>query len=185
MDFDLTKKVILAKEDKSKKGSIDEQIKPLIDKINALPDYFTTSSCSGRILLITAPKDSKKYGAKWLFISHGPVLFEELSRALKTAAEFPVWFRQESAILHICCRTIEAAHKLLQFVRGCGFRRAGIISLSPKIICEVIGAEALSTIAANNSFTVSDSYLKLLIGEANNKMALNQKRISRLCRLLN
>ena len=47
MAFETDKKTALTKIDKSKKGQIDEQIKPLCDLINSSVDYYTTSSCSG------------------------------------------------------------------------------------------------------------------------------------------
>ncbi|MCK5108013.1 MAG: hypothetical protein KAQ83_04765, partial [Nanoarchaeota archaeon] len=46
------KKVVLSKMDKSSKGSIDEKIKKICDIINEKEEYFTTSSCSGRLLTI-------------------------------------------------------------------------------------------------------------------------------------
>lgn len=39
----------LSQVDLSKKGSIDDQIMDLVQYINAKDNYFTTSSCSGRI----------------------------------------------------------------------------------------------------------------------------------------
>ena len=46
MNFDKEKKEFLSKKDKSRKGSIDNKIKKLVNKINSLPDFYTTSSCS-------------------------------------------------------------------------------------------------------------------------------------------
>lgn len=45
------KKQALSGVDFSRKGSIDEAILDLVAFINIQPDYFTTSSCSGRIIL--------------------------------------------------------------------------------------------------------------------------------------
>ena len=39
----------LSQVDLSRKGSVDEPIAALVRYINALPAYYTTSSCSGRI----------------------------------------------------------------------------------------------------------------------------------------
>ena len=49
--FDSRKRHALQHTDLSRKGSIDEYIRPLVDSINANHDYVTTSSCSGRILI--------------------------------------------------------------------------------------------------------------------------------------
>ncbi|KAL9625632.1 MAG: hypothetical protein Q9160_000345 [Pyrenula sp. 1 TL-2023] len=81
--------------DASPKGSVDEEIRDLIDFVNALEGYVTTSSCAGRITVYAegqkkarAHKDSsspsrsrpetattggKGGGGRWLFVSHEPV----------------------------------------------------------------------------------------------------------------
>lgn len=38
--------------DLSRKGSVDAPILDLVNFINAQPDFFTTSSCSGRIIVV-------------------------------------------------------------------------------------------------------------------------------------
>ena len=68
--------------DKSKKGEIDKPILNLINKINKSKNYYTTSSCSGRIVLL-AKKLGEKQGAKWLFCSHERVSFKEIKKALQ------------------------------------------------------------------------------------------------------
>ena len=50
--FSQRKKSLLEKKDKSSKNSWDKKIIKLCNKINKLEDYYTTSSCSGRIVLI-------------------------------------------------------------------------------------------------------------------------------------
>ena len=47
--FEKQKASCLSQVDLSKKGSIDDQIMALVQYINAKDNYFTTSSCSGRI----------------------------------------------------------------------------------------------------------------------------------------
>ena len=106
--FTLKKNAILASlltpepsyRDLSPKGSVDAQIKPLIDRINALEGVVTTSSCAGRVSVFcegikhgrgcedggdtrvneglgrveqaTVP-GGKGMGGKWLFVSHEPL----------------------------------------------------------------------------------------------------------------
>ena len=45
------KKRVLGRADRSKKGGVDAPIAGLIDALNSSPAYFTTSSCSGRIVV--------------------------------------------------------------------------------------------------------------------------------------
>jgi len=50
--FDKRKKDALSKADKSSIGGWDSKIKGLCEKINKSDDYYTASSCAGRIVLI-------------------------------------------------------------------------------------------------------------------------------------
>ena len=86
--------------DLSPKGSVDEAIRPLIERINALEGVVTTSSCAGRASVFlegsrhAKPKENrddareahrlkeqaavpggKGMGGHWLFVSHSPIHF--------------------------------------------------------------------------------------------------------------
>ena len=56
-DFEMQKEKSLSQADLSKKGSIDEHILELVQYINGLDNYFTTSSCSGRICVFSEVKN--------------------------------------------------------------------------------------------------------------------------------
>jgi tRNA wybutosine-synthesizing protein 3 len=43
---------VLGKVDLSRKGSVDEPISELVSYINSLSDFYTTSSCSGRLIIV-------------------------------------------------------------------------------------------------------------------------------------
>lgn len=182
MSFEKNKRVFLNKSDKSKKKSVDTKIKKLVNLINSLPNYYTTSSCSGRIVLLKR-KVGKK-GSKWLFISHNLVSFEQIKKKIKLTKE-EVWFKQEPLIMHICCKTVEDAKLFLKVVRQL-FKRTGIISLGGKITIEIRGNEHLDTIIAkNDGLLVTESYLNILVKEANKKLERNFKNIKRFYILVN
>lgn len=56
--FSQWKKQCLNKLDLSKKGSVDEDIKHVVSLLNSCEEYFTTSSCSGRIILIDGVREA-------------------------------------------------------------------------------------------------------------------------------
>ncbi|HIH39066.1 hypothetical protein J4460_08155 [Candidatus Woesearchaeota archaeon] len=184
MTFDLRKKQVLAKIDKSKKGSVDEHIKPVLDYLNKQPDYYTTSSCSGRILVMSIPRGGKKNEVEWLFVSHDPVKAEEVRAAFKSLPKHPVWFQQEPMILHVCCKTTTAAERLLQTAKKSGFKHSGITGLK-RIIVELVGCDEMATIIADDGGLVIDAaYLEILVHEANERLSNNLRRIKRLYALL-
>ena len=185
MNFEKEKKGCLNKIDKSKKGSIDKKIKNLVELINSLKDYYTTSSCSGRILLIKRPKSGKKCDVRFLFESHNKVSFEEIKACLKNIPEQDLWFRQESMILHVVCRTIENAQKILDISSMAGFKHSGIITTRKKIVIEIIGSEQFDTIISKQGKVfVSDEYLGLLVNEANKKLEKNSRKIKKFYGLI-
>ena len=69
--FERRKQDVLGKEDKSSIGGIDEKIKKLCDIINKKKEYYTLSSCSGRIVLIR--NIDKKQPGLFFFVSHDKI----------------------------------------------------------------------------------------------------------------
>ncbi len=176
MTFESDKKTTLNKIDKSKKGSIDKPIKPLINKINKNPNFYTTSSCSGRIVLLSKPS-TKKQDINWLFKSHKKVSLKQISSALSSLPNSPVWFRFEPLILHITAKNIKNAQSLINKARSIGFKRSGIQSTKNKTAVEIASTEIISTIIADKGkLLVSDDYLKRLVKEANKKLKINKNK---------
>lgn len=180
MTFIIDKRNALTKLDKSKKGSVDQPIKKLINLINKKQNYYTSSSCSGRIILFSTPEAGKKENLNWLFVSHKKTNFNEIKKYIKPSKD-QLWLRQESFILHICCKTIEDAKHLLEICKISGLKRAGISSLSKKIVIEIINTPNLNTmIGEKNRILINNDFLKSWLKEANRNMRKNLEKISLL-----
>lgn len=146
MSFSNEKKIQLAKQDKSKKGDIDKKILPLLDIINTLPEYYTTSSCSGRIVLWRGSgkknrmnPETKKNEIEWLKVSHD-VIAEEFFDLKEKEKMGVVWLRLEPMILHVACKDLEAANKLLDLAK-LFYKKSCLLSIKNKIIVEIRGSE--------------------------------------------
>ena len=180
MSFEQQKRDNLKRMDKSIKKSIDERILGIVEHLNSLPNYFTTSSCSGRVMLLERKKLWKKE-ARFVFREHEAVKISQLKRSLVSLPPGDVIFKLESAILHVCCKTVEDAQKLLQAVRDVGLKRTGIINIGRRVVVEIIGTEFLEApVAIQGKVVVSDEYLRILIKEANKRLEQNHKRLTAL-----
>jgi tRNA wybutosine-synthesizing protein 3 len=180
MGFDLDKKNALTKLDKSKKGEIDQPIKNLLDLINKKYNFYTSSSCSGRIILFEVSEAGKKDQLNWIFVSHKKTGFKELKNHIKLSDQ-QLWLRQESFILHVCCRTIEDAKILLHLCEKAGLKRAGIHTLEKKIMVEIINTPYLNVlIGEKNKIFVNDEFLKIWLREANKNMSKNYLKIKQI-----
>ena len=187
MSFEKEKKDFLAKKDKSRKGHVDIKIKRLVNKINSLPDFYTTSSCSGRILLLDIPKSNKKNEVEYLFCSHKKIKYNEIKKIIsRKLPKNEVWFMVAPVILHIACKNLDNARKLLNLARDIGFRRSGIISIARKIILELISTEKIETIVSKNGkLVIGEDYFKILIKEGNKKLGKTWKKIEKFYNELN
>ena len=189
MNFEKEKKEFLGKKDKSKKGSIDIKIKRLVDKINSLPDFYTTSSCSGRILLLDIPSSNKKNEVEYLFCSHKKIKYNEIKKILKLKKELKndVWFKVQPVIIHVACNDIKNTKKILNIARDIGFRRSGIISIGKnKVIMEIISTERIDAIVGKNrKLLIGEDYFKVLIKEGNKKLEKTWEKIDKLHNNLN
>ncbi len=147
MDYDawlkLKQRRMEALEEAKSKGFVDQPIMGLIDKINKHPNYFTTSSCSGRILLFRTTE--KKHDACFIFKWHRQVSEKELLCAIDSIKNKDnVFLRVEPFVLHVCCSDLEAASNFLKFSRMMGVKKGGVQSFSPKIMVELMGNNYLS-----------------------------------------
>lgn len=182
MNFNKEKKEFLGKKDKSRKGSVDEKIKKLVNRINSLEDFYTTSSCAGRVLLSAIPKSNKKNNVQYLFCSHKKIKHSDLNKTIKKLPKDDVWLKVEPAILHVACKSIDYAKKFLNTARDIGFRRSGIISIGKsKIILELVGTEKIEAIVSKKGKLLIDKdYLKVLVKEGNMKLERTWKKIDKL-----
>ncbi len=181
MSFELNKKNCLNKLDKSKIGAIDKDIRPLVDLINKSDNYYTTSSCAGRIVIL-AHNNHKKNECEWLLSSHDTITLEQAKKALKDIPkDKDIWLMEESTIIHIDCRTLEHAIQLLNLAKPLGFKRSGITSIGNKIILEIMATEHMDTIIGKQGqIIIDDNYLNITIQEANKKLLRTKKKIKRI-----
>jgi tRNA wybutosine-synthesizing protein 3 len=187
MLFDNEKKMCMEKlrtVDKSRIGLVDPQIAPLIDIINSSKDYYTTSSCAGRILLFKESDSGKKKDSGWLLSSHDKVSFKAISEALEALPEENVWFRMEPPIIHICARDMETADSLLKIANDSGFRRSALLSFKKRIVIEIMIPEKMDApIAQEGKLIVDTAYLKTLIKYANLRLKKSREKLKKFERV--
>lgn len=179
MDFASQKKNFLAKPDKSGIGGIDKAIKNLVKSINDSQNFYTTSSCAGRIILMK--ETGKKQESVFLFVSHGIVDENDVLKALSDADGI-IYFKHEPCILHVACRNLESAQRLVTLARQSGWKKSGIISIKrDKIMAELVSTEILAApISKGRKLAVSMDYLRILAEEANKKLKQTREKIRKL-----
>lgn len=175
-NFDRQKLQCLQKADLSRKGSVDAAIKNLIDAINGSEDFFTTSSCSGRLALLVQFSD--KRSCKFYMNCHEPVTYEQLTMNIgESDPQESLILKFEPFILHIQCRSLEAAKTLHTCALDCGFRNSGLtLGKNGKVTLAVRSTLGLEVpLGAERGSLLSESYLKFLIDIINEKFSINDR----------
>lgn len=160
------------------KGLVDEDIKNYLTEFNQSEDYYTTSSCSGRILLLKNPDNDDKMPGAFYYKTHKPVGSDVVINEVKEYDDdYELWFKLEPFILHVGCRELRHARQLLGLCREEGIKRAGINAWSNRIIVEVIGTARMESLVYKNKLLVDDEYLKTITSKANQRLKRSKNRL--------
>ncbi|XP_026535125.1 tRNA wybutosine-synthesizing protein 3 homolog isoform X2 [Notechis scutatus] len=163
-DFKRWKEQRLSRADASRKGSVDEPIEEIVRLLNSRETFCTTSSCSGRVVVLEQPPAAP------------PAAFTALQKAAADAI-----FKFEPFVLHVQCQDLEDAQLLHTVSIEAGFRNSGItVSRKGKIMMAVRSTHCLEVpLTQKGRLMVSEEYVDFVIQVANQKMEENWKRINR------
>jgi tRNA wybutosine-synthesizing protein 3 len=182
-DFEQDKRQVLGRLDKSNRGAIDSRIADLCETVNRAVDFYTTSSCAGRVLLVQAPAVRSRDSARWLYVSHELCEPRELLQALHDlglAAGEPVWLKLEPLILHVACRHLQAAQALLEGCQHNGFKQTSLLSTTGKLVVQITAPEGLACPVHHGGLLMPGDSIVGLAGWANRLLVSNWDRIARL-----
>ncbi|XP_069498006.1 tRNA wybutosine-synthesizing protein 3 homolog isoform X1 [Ambystoma mexicanum] len=183
-EFMKWKQQCLNKVDFSKKGSVDTDIAHIVQRLNAEDHFFTTSSCSGRIILVDTPSSNsfevQKQNCSWLFVTHQKCKKDDVIAALQKANGDAV-FKFEAFVLHVQCQLLEDAQLLHSVAINSGFRNSGItVGKKGKIVMAVRSTHCLEVpLCRKGTLLVNEDYIDYLVQAANLKMEENKHRIDR------
>jgi len=169
-DFTKNKKQTLEKLEVAKKEKlVDEGIIPIIDIINLNENYYTSSSCYGRIVLLELPDLGDKKNAEFLGKWHRKIMPEDVFLALeKSSGKGQLWFLAQSPIIHVYAKNIESADKLVKIAVTCGFKHSSFKTNKKNIIVEIASTERIDVpVGLNGKLYCDKKYIFLLVDIAN------------------
>lgn len=169
--------------EKAKAGKkADEKMKGLVDFLFSKKDYFATSTCSGRILLIQLDeKEAKKpkaFLAKW----HELPSFEQVWKAVLKPSRENLWFKQEPFVIVIGTTGLENAKKTISICRNNGVKKCGIMACEQgKFLVEIMGSHYMSFRAKEkNTIIIEKQAFKKEFEIASAKLQANWKMLEKL-----
>jgi tRNA wybutosine-synthesizing protein 3 len=160
---------------------VDSKILPILYSINDSNEFFTTSSCAGRIIVLQLPEIGDKKQAVFLGRWHRTVSEDEVVSALDQYMSGQIWLLAQPPIFHIGCKTLENANLLMKTGIMSGFKHSGIRSISGQIIVELQSTERMDIpLGYNGKQVIPNSHILFFIETANRAIIKAQKKLDRL-----
>ncbi len=168
-------------EDALSQGKVDAQMRGLCGFVAKTGGFYTSSCCSGRIILLEKRGERKIdtfFHRKW----HRPVEQDEFLEGVREKTAGEVLLKVDPFILHIGCETLDGANRVLGAMKRAGVKRGGIILAEPgKFIIELQGTEKMDVpLKDGEKSFAGEGYLLYLLKKANALLGRNYKRLSRL-----
>lgn len=183
--IDSKEKAVKALEKAYCDNKIDEGISQILDQINALNGFYTSSSCAGRIVLLQIPTIGDKQGASFLGIWHRKIEAKEVIVSATKATTGLLWLLAQSPIIHIGAETLPQANSMVKTAISSGFKNSAVKSTGKKIIIEVASTERLDApIGRDGLLFCQKQYLDLLVEISNEIMERSQEKLERLAQKL-
>lgn len=168
-----------------KNNLVDNEIMYIVNKINKLDNYYTTSSCIGRCGIMEFPKDKNpKINSKWTGKWHHYASKEDLLEGIKNLSDsyHMAVFVMNSPILHVACKNSEYAKKLLDLAIHTGLKASSVKSISKnRYIVEILTTYKIDTpIGYNGKLMVNFDYLHFLLNVGNEKLKKSRELLYKL-----
>ncbi len=175
------------------KGGVDNKVLSILKIINSHHDYYSNSSCSGRVILIALARPGAKSESEMLVRWHDGITLDELLLAIKKWDKHQyLYFLAQPPIFHITTHDINSAIKLRNLGEAAGLKYSTIRSIKTfkrtgelRIIVELLGTERLNVpLGVDGMVFVDNKYLELLVKLASDVLSDSNKKIKRLEEIL-
>ncbi len=155
----------------ARENDVDEPALPILRHINDVEDFYTTSSCSGRIVVMEVPTVGDKNGARFLGSWDSEVSLREVRTALEHAVEGEMWLLAQPPIFHVAAASLDRAQELVSLARESGFKQSSIKSVGDPVMVEIGSTEEMDVpLGRDGELLCSEAYLELLVSIANELM---------------
>lgn len=164
-------------------GYLDRDLLPLLTLINRDADLYTTSSCSGRIVILDGEYPWIRDESHVVFKTHVPAQKDDILEIYQRQPFRRLWIIVNGPILHVYSRSIQKAIKIIQMSRRCGFKHSGILGARRDrgVFIELISGIYMSHLLRTRDQVITSSeYIETLLDIYNKSLVEGKRRLSEL-----
>lgn len=158
---------------------IDPLMIPISRFVEGSTNYFTTSTCSGRITLMDLNEDESKkenvFYRKW----HSTVKFNDVWKGIEEyKTKGNLWLRQDAFVYVIGTNSWENVKQLIRACQEAGVKRYGVHHFEDeKILMEIFGTQNMSIpLITRGKLLVDKNAVKEWVKIANRKWKQNEAK---------
>ncbi len=167
-------------------GYLDLDIVDILVEFFLRPKSFTTSSCSGRIVIMDSEFPWTKEETMIVFKKHEPISKEELLHVIREPISERLWLSIQGPIIHVETLDLNEAFEVLDVARRAGFKHSGILASTRKgILVELrTGIRVNIPLGGANSLWFKSESIDEIVSLANKALGEAKERLDRLRREL-
>ncbi|MGC8982351.1 MAG: tRNA(Phe) 7-((3-amino-3-carboxypropyl)-4-demethylwyosine(37)-N(4))-methyltransferase [Desulfurococcaceae archaeon] len=164
-------------------GYFDRDLLPLVVLVNSDAELYTTSSCSGRIVVVDSEAPWTREETGTVYKSHVPVDPGELRFMYRLDPHRGYWIVVTGPIIHLSALNTKRALEVLKIARHTGFKHSGIlhISKSKGVFVELVtGVYVAQLVRTKSRVLIPEHELEFLVEIVNSVLIEGKKRLQRL-----
>lgn len=167
-------------------GYLDEDLLDILLEFFKRPESYTTSSCSGRIIVVDSRMPWERRDATIIFKKHTPISPNEIRDLLKQPVLHRLWLVASGPIIHVVTLTAREALRVLRIAHEAGFKHSGIMSVSKKgYLVELrTGIRLAVLLKTPNGLVIDEQSLNEAVKAVNEALIEGKKRLNRLLEAL-
>lgn len=168
-----------------KEDMLDYDIVDMLTAINSVPCIATSSSCSGRIAVFSAPSPGDKRQGGIVYKWHRPVDPAELREAILDARNTGhryVWASAQPPILALHTCSLKLADMIADIAINSGYKYTGYKYTSRSYYMFIIGSERIDIPLVFEGRAIVDLDYNLLANLLNSYLLLGKRKLNRLRR---
>jgi len=164
-------------------GYLDTELLPLLVLVNRDVDLYTTSSCSGRVVVMDSEYPWEREETGIVFKTHNPIKPSDLEFIYSKPVYKRLWIVVSGPIIHIYSRSFKLASTILNTARRVGFKHSGVMHYSKDtgLFIELVTGIYIAQLArTRDEVIIEQTKIAKLVDVVNNTLLEGKKRLEAL-----
>jgi tRNA wybutosine-synthesizing protein 3 len=167
-------------------GYLDNDLLPLLLRLNSDRNIYTLSSCSGRVVLSDSTYPWSREETSVVFKKHDTVSVDEIRSVVEKPVVRRLWINVNGPIIHVSVLKPKYVRLLLKIARNAGLKHSGILSINKYkgYILELMSGVKFTHLLKIDDMVFDGGSLEKLVDIVNKIYLEGRKTLDRLAKIV-